>query len=191
MASYSRLKVASNDPADECIAGRLLNISSPQTNRYADQKIAASGHPDQRWHPTTNMEIRAFMSVNIMMGIEQLPATWCYWSTNPAYGCQWISSTMPQTRYLKLSQYLHIRDNHNMPPCGQPNFDRLYKLRDLLDLLPTSFRAAYRPAQDLSINEAMMGFKGRLSFRQYMPAKPPIIGASKFGNCASRRLAIA
>ena len=29
MASYSRLKVASNDPADERIAGCSLNVSSP------------------------------------------------------------------------------------------------------------------------------------------------------------------
>ena len=42
-----------------------------ETNRYAGQKIAASGHPDPRWHPTTDMEIRAFMSVNIMMGIKR------------------------------------------------------------------------------------------------------------------------
>ena len=157
-----------------------------ETNRYAQQKIAASGHPDPRWHPTTDMEIRAFMSVNIMMGIKRLPAMWCYWSTNPAYGCQWISSTMPQTRYLKLSQYLHIRDNHNMPPRGQPNFDSLYKLRDLLDLLPTSFRAAYRPAQDLSVDEAMIGFKGRLSFRQYMPAKPTKLGVKVWELCESK-----
>ena len=157
-----------------------------ETNRYAQQKIAASGHPDPRWHPTTDMEIRAYMSVNIMMGIKRLPAMWCYWSTNPAYGCQWISSTMPQTRYLKLSQYLHIRDNHNMPPRGQPNFDRLYKLRDLLDLLPTSFRAAYRPAQDLSVDEAMIGFKGRLSFRQYMPAKPTKWGVKVWELCESK-----
>ena len=39
-----------------------------ETNRHAIQKITASGNPYPKRHPTTAMEIRAFMSVNIMMG---------------------------------------------------------------------------------------------------------------------------
>ena len=123
----------------------LWKTIADETNRYAEQKIEKSGHADPRWHPTTAMEIRAFIAINIMMGIKRLPAIWCYWSTNPAYGCQWISGTMPQTRYFKMSQYLHVRDNSDMLRRGQPGYDPLYKLRRVLDILPARFRSVYRP----------------------------------------------
>ena len=164
----------------------LWRTIADETNRYADQRIAASGQPDPRWSPTNPNEIRAFVAVNMMMGIKRLPAIWCYWSTNPQFWCSWISGTMPQTRYLKLSQYLHIRDNTGMPARGRPNFDPVYKLRQLLDILPANFRRAYRPGREVSIDEAMVGFKGRLSFRQYMPAKPTKWGVKVWELCESK-----
>ncbi|KAK3785167.1 hypothetical protein RRG08_021965 [Elysia crispata] len=35
-----------------------------------------------------------------------------------------------------------------------------------------TFRAHFQAQRELSVDEAMVGFKGRLSFKQYMPAKP-------------------
>ena len=34
----------------------------------------------------------------------------------------------------------------------------------------------YNPGKNISVDEGMIGFKGRLSFRQYMPAKPTKYG---------------
>ena len=36
----------------------------------------------------------------------------------------------------------------------------------------TQFRSAYTPEQHLSIDESIIGYKGRLSWIQYMPKKP-------------------
>ena len=55
---------------------------------------------------------------------------------------------------------------------GQPGHDPLFKLRPFLDPLLDNFQKAYHPGREMSIDESMIGFKGRLSFLQYMPKKP-------------------
>ena len=163
----------------------LWETIATETNRYAHQKIGISGVPDPHWDDTTPMQVSAFRAINIMMGIKKMPAIWCYWSTNPALGCQWVSGVMTQTRYLKLSQYLHLRDNASHPPRDHPDYDVLYKLHLLLTLLPETYNAAYNPGCQMSVDEAMIGFKGRLSFRQYMPSKPTKWGVKVWELCDS------
>ena len=48
----------------------------------------------------------------------------------------------------------------------------MYKIRPLLSPLLANFKAAYTLHRELSIDEAMVGFKGRLCFIQYLPKKP-------------------
>eukprot|EP00733_Pompholyxophrys_punicea_P000846 Pompholyxophrys_punicea_v1_NODE_320_length_2261_cov_3.880326.p1 type:complete len:125 gc:universal NODE_320_length_2261_cov_3.880326:1414-1040(-) len=50
--------------------------------------------------------------------------------------------------------------------------DKLRKIRPVLDCTVTLFKETSMPAKELSIDESMILWKGRLFFRQYMPAKP-------------------
>lgn len=59
-----------------------------------------------------------------------------------------------------------------MPTRGSPDFDKLFKIRPLLDSLVHSFKTHYTPTKWLSIDESIIGFKGRVSWIQYMPMKP-------------------
>ena len=43
-----------------------------------------------------------------------------------------------------------------------------------------NFRGAYTLNRELSVDEAMVGFKGRLSFIQYLPKKPTKWGMKAF-----------
>ncbi|XP_069105020.1 piggyBac transposable element-derived protein 4-like [Argopecten irradians] len=155
-----------------------------ETNRYAEQRQQVTG-PDPRWRPTTADEMRAYVGMNVMMGVKQLPRIWCYWSTDKRYGDPFISGVMPKTRFLKLNQYIHLRDTSDMPGRDDPDYDPLYKVRPLLDLVSKKFRKVYKPARDLSVDEAMIGFKGRVHFRQYMPAKPTKWGVKVWEVCES------
>lgn len=55
---------------------------------------------------------------------------------------------------------------------GEPGFDKLYKLRPMIDTLSNTFANCYNPGENQSIDESMVKFKGRVGFRQYMPLKP-------------------
>ena len=43
-----------------------------------------------------------------------------------------------------------------------------------------NFQKAYNPSRELSVDESMIGFKGRLSFIQYLPKKPTKWGMKAF-----------
>lgn len=58
------------------------------------------------------------------------------------------------------------------PKKNEASFDKLYKLRPLLNHLSERFFALFRPGQNQSIDESMIRFKGRSSIKQYMPKKP-------------------
>lgn len=56
-------------------------------------------------------------------------------------------------------------------PRGDENYDPSHKFRPILDLLNDTFPKAYDLARDLTIDESMVGFKGRNDIVQYVPAK--------------------
>ena len=68
--------------------------------------------------------------------------------------------------------YFHLNDSSKQPPRDSPDYDKLYKIRPLLDKVISAFKSVYIPQQNISIDESIIGFKGRLSFIQYMPKKP-------------------
>ena len=110
------------------------------------------------------------------MGINNLPRIAMYWSTDPFIGNTGIQSVMARNRFEELSQYLHFTNSETEPPRGDANFDRLFKIRPILSIVLNNIQNAYEPSKNLSVDEAMIAFKGRLSFRQYMPAKPTKYG---------------
>ena len=79
---------------------------------------------------------------------------------------------MSSRRFELILRFLHLNNSETQPRRGDPGFDKLYKIRPLLNLLLPSFKAAYTPTQFLSIDESMIAFKGRLAFIQYLPKKP-------------------
>ena len=147
-----------------------FNRIAEETNRYARQMMAVKADP--AWRETNADEIRAFFAVNIMFGIKQLPEVHSYWSKNPLLGAREIQKVFSRNRFKKVSQYLHVNDKNRELPRGDANHDKLYKVRPLLDSVVSSIRSEYRPTKNVSINEAMIPFKGRLGIKQYMPLKP-------------------
>ena len=157
-----------------------------ETNRYADQKVAARGTPDPAVEKTTTTpaEMRAYLSVLTMMGVKRQPRLWCYWSSDPRFTDPWISNVMPETRFFKLNQYcFHLRNTADAPGRDSPLCDPLFKVRPFLDLILSQFKAHFQPGRDLSIDEAMTGFKRRIFFEQYMPAKPTKWGIKVWEMC--------
>ena len=62
----------------------------------------------------------------------------------------------------------------------QPGYDKLFKVRKLLDLVSAQFDSQYNTHGELTIDEAMIKFKGRLGFKQYIKNKPTKWGIKVF-----------
>lgn len=74
------------------------------TNNYARWKIAQRGEADPVWHEVTEAEMWAYLGINIVMGINEMPTYKDYWSKNLFLGNEGIKSVMTVKRYEKLTR---------------------------------------------------------------------------------------
>ena len=152
-----------------------------ETNRYAAQCRAASTTSTQRpWHDITKEEMKAFVGMLMAMGICKLPRLSMYWSTTHLLLTPDLKKVMPLLRFQQIWRFFHLNNSSQQVAYGQPGYDPLFKVRSLLDLVCPKLESEYNPHEQLSVDEAMIQFKGRLGFKQYMKAKPTKWGIKVF-----------
>ena len=104
--------------------------------------------------------------------IDQLPHIYDYWSTESFLHYFKISSRISRSNFLEIKRYLHLVDNTSLVPRGEDGYDKLGKIRPILDHVRQRNLANYEPHKENSIDEAMIKYKGRSSLTQYLPMKP-------------------
>ena len=117
-------------------------------------------------------ELQAYMGFMILMGLVKMPSLCDYWKKDDMYHYAPIASRISRDRFFELSRYLHFADNSTLAPPGSPEYNKLGKVQPVLDKLRHSFLSVYNPGKNVSVDEAMIPFKGRSSLKQYMPQKP-------------------
>lgn len=154
----------------------MVDLIVRETNRYTQQKLATNNARLEKWQDTTSQEVKAYLGICLIMGINNLPRLAMYWFSDPFIGNTGIQNVMTKNRFEELSQYLQFSNSATELQRGEENYDCLCKVCLFLSGLLENIQKAYEPSKNLSIDEGMIAFKGRLSFLQYMPAKPTKYG---------------
>ena len=115
-------------------------------------------------------ELRKAIGIFIYMSVVTLPSTRHYWKK--AMGITAVSTVMTRDRFVDIEKCLHLSNNLMQPVKGEPDYDRLFKVRKLLDLLNKNFKACADTEEIMSVNEQMIPYKGRLVLKVYMKNKP-------------------
>ncbi|UYV65277.1 PGBD5 [Cordylochernes scorpioides] len=163
-----------------------------ETNRYArsiiDQESKKGPFKPHgmlaKWKAVSVAQIKLFFCVIIHMSLVKKPGMKDYWSTHGFLKnafCQSIN--MPRTLFMRILSMLHLNDNSKYIEYGKQGHDRLFKIRPVLESLIYSFGNAYTPQQNLTIDEAMCPFRGRVGFRVYIKGKPHKYGIKIFQIC--------
>ena len=123
------------------------------------------------------------------MGLSQKPANADYWSGF------WLTAlpfsfVMSHNRFELLQAFQHFNNIENQIARGEESYNPLFKIQPPLDIVNPTYEKCHQPARDLSLDESMVKFKGRLFFRQYLPAKPTrwrikqfVLAEAKTGYC--------
>ena len=144
-----------------------MAIIVEETNRYATQLLG-----DQPWTPLTTDELSAYLGFIILMGLVKLPSISEYWKRDEVFHYSPVADRISRDRFFEIHRFLHFTNNESQPGPGTPGYDKLGKVRPILTELSKRFVSIYRVGRDISIDEAMVPFKGRSSLKQYMPKKP-------------------
>jgi len=130
----------------------------------------------------TEVEMFAFLALTLQMGHTIQGRLQDYWTKMEQLCCPFYRQTMARARYYYILRFLHFMDNRNGVDRKD---DRLWKLRDLFEIIRTNFSKFYNPSEHLVINEVIVKFKGRVLFKLYIQKKRKHFGIKMFKLCNS------
>ena len=166
-----------------------------QTNLYAAQWLdRANLEPGARiryWQDTNFDEMRAFIALRIAMGLAPRNQVSDYFETGKTKSYFWLTETpnfsrvMSLRRFEMLTSCLHFANNEDLLDRADPNYNPLFKIQPLLDVVLDQWLNSVEPGQHLAIDESMVPFRGRVGFRQYIKSKHHRYGMKAFALCDS------
>lgn len=158
----------------------VIHLLVKETNRYAKSLLSTRISPKSRlhkWVDVTSNEMKTFLGIIMWMGLCPQPSIASYWKKSEIYASK-IPKYMTRKRFEILLRSFHCCNNDDCPPG-----DRLFKISGLLDLLLSKYKMARTPEESMCIDESIVPFVGRLSFRQYIQNKRHRYGIKIFKLC--------
>ena len=163
----------------------IISLLLVETNRYYHNytdslKDGPSPLPD-----ITEAEMFVFLALTIQMGHCLRDKLTDYWSRNEQLHTPFYGNMMQRDRYFHILRFLHFTDNRNAGDWAEKKFDRLWKMRNLFEILNATFSKFYNPSEYLAIDDVIVRFKGRVVFKQYIPRKHKRYGIKLYKLCDS------
>ena len=93
---------------------------------------------------------------------------------------------MSQDRFLALLTKLYLNNNDAKAARGQPDYDPLFKIWPVTDKLNIKFQDIYTPEEELTIDEAVCPFRGRMFFCVCIKGEPHKYGIKMFELCEAK-----
>eukprot|EP00475_Leptophrys_vorax_P022871 TRINITY_DN31121_c0_g3_i1.p1 TRINITY_DN31121_c0_g3~~TRINITY_DN31121_c0_g3_i1.p1 ORF type:complete len:188 (+),score=34.15 TRINITY_DN31121_c0_g3_i1:335-898(+) len=163
------------------------SIHSQNTNAYGSVKMEAKG---KKWTPVTEKDIIRFFGIMLYLGLNQKHGSMReLWSNNKLIRNQFVAESMSRDRFLNIFYNIHCEGD-----TDEQQNDRLKKVRKLQMKLAHQCKKQWNPHEHVAVDEAMVAYKGRLSWRQYIPSKPKKYGmkiwvlADEKGYCIAYRV---
>ncbi|XP_047103881.1 piggyBac transposable element-derived protein 4-like [Schistocerca piceifrons] len=144
-----------------------------ETNRNAIELFLSAGTKGQSrincWKDVTVGELLVFLGVFLHMGNVKMRNLQDYWKKDALFNVKGIADSISRNRFLLILRALHFSEN---PKQGKPTpSDRLYKIRPVINFFNERMCQVYYPGRELSLDESMILWRGRLLFRQYIKNK--------------------
>ncbi|GFX89858.1 piggyBac transposable element-derived protein 4 [Trichonephila clavipes] len=163
-----------------------INLQIQETNRYAEQYIhktvCKEGPPWKKWTETNVEELRLFFAVWLLQGVIKKPEQEYYWSKRQTLSSPIFAKVIGRNRFLLLMKFLHFTNNEEFAKDRHP-WPKLNKIYEIMEHLQRKFRKVYIPGKNLSLDESLMKFKGRLKWKMYIATKRARFGLKFFVLC--------
>ena len=88
----------------------------------------------KQWKPISSKDLKKFLGILILIGLNKQPTFDCYWAKSQMYGCDLIQKSMSKNKFELIMRFLHFANNSQLDGT-----DRLYKLKPLIHLISQNF----------------------------------------------------
>jgi hypothetical protein len=165
----------------------FLNMLCIRTNNHAIDLISkGSGEEPRivRWKDVTLTEMKTFLGVLFHMGTIKLNRLNDYWKKHYMFNLHCFSSFMSRNRFLLILRALNFEN------IDEENRTRVGKIMPLINFFNNRMNECYYPSRELSIDESMVLWRGRLRFRQYIKGKRHKFGIKLYVLCEPKGIAL-
>lgn len=142
--------------------------------RHTNQHAA----DDPEWEQLTNVEFHGFLSELVVIGLHKSRkrSIKSLWTSEYFHRVPFYSTVMPRDRFCAIQKHLRFDDPKARASKIESTGDKLTPIRDLFEELRVNCMRSYAPSKTVTIDERLIPFRGKCSFKVYMPSKP-----SKYG----------
>lgn len=134
--------------------------------------------------PTDNCEIKAFIGLLYMSGVLKKSGLRLEDMFSEAYGPPIFRCTMSQKRFSFL--LLNLRFDDKGTRVQRKSKDKFAAFREIWDAFVIHCKENYTPSEYLTVDETLLGFRGRCAFKMYIPSKPDKYGLKIISLCDAR-----
>ena len=166
----------------ELLSGDILDDMIRMINEFGEYKKLINNPPKRRsvyntWKPIDRHELLKFLAVLIAMGLNKKTSIKDYWTTFPPQYNPWYHKMFPRERFEAIY--------HTMLHASDIDAQSKDKIELFFNKLLEKFQEAFYPFQNLSLDEMVIGWKGRWKYKQYNASKPRKYHIKTFGLCDS------
>ena len=112
------------------------------------------------WEDTTREEMHCFIGFLYGISINKIAEISDIWSSDWVVASPAFASFLGKDRFRALWSSVHLADNERAHQRGTREFNKLYKVRPIMDILGRSFKNNFNLGQNVSVDEAMVKGKG-------------------------------
>ena len=131
----------------------------------------------RQWNPIGRSELLRFLAVVINIGMDDKPKIEDYWSTKAEKSSPWFGTVFSRNTFQLIF--------HTMLHAAAPDAEGKAKIEPFVVDLLTQYQNSFYPYEHVSIDEMVIGWKGRFAHKQYNATKPDKYHIKSFGLCDS------
>ncbi|XP_062375791.1 piggyBac transposable element-derived protein 4-like [Sardina pilchardus] len=151
------------------------------TNKHAARNIARGAK--YRWVDVRAAEFYKFIGLIFYMGMIQMKNITDYWRKCNIFSVPFPSEMISRDRYRTIFWNVSMsdpdEDRENDAKKGTPLYDKLFRVKPLMETIQNVSMTFYHPRRNLSVDERMVASRSNV-MRQYMKDKPTKWGFKLF-----------
>lgn len=155
----------------------ILNFSNEHAKKvYEIWNIKHPNLPRREWDNFTETEFDAFLGLLILAGVykSQRENIKDIWSKDESIRRNIFTATLSRERFQHFIWYLRFDDKSTRRE--RLSTDKLAHIRHIWDLFVLNCKRAFTPYETVTVDEQLVSFRGRCSFKQYIKSKPARYG---------------
>lgn len=167
---------------DELLA-TLVRFTNIRAELYLRTETLKPQSRFRSWTDCNFAEMKKFVALILLMGVVKKPQLTDYWSTDDLLCTPLFHSELSLTRdrFLLILHFIRFANYENLG-CEE---NCLRKIQPFVDIILSICKNVYKPSQNLTVDESLLLYKGRLFFKQYIPAKRRRFGIKIYFLCES------